>query len=282
MTTSTNTTNKTINIIDCSPDIVLNDMTVFDIGANKEHINMGATVSSFSSQLSSALIAISSQKTNKNTPVVLNIPGYAIDLLEKQHPQTLTALKSLVDNHNIAIAANTYYGSSPEFLEDDDFKAQSKRHASTVNKVFSKDPSIIHPFTAYSQSQLQVLTGQGNSILEKNRCVHSTIYGQKNSSQSFSNMSKHIVSELKAMYPHIKQSGDSRLLTSWRLLTSNNVIQRLSHNTFDHSSYEHYTAIMTICNDIAHTIRNVKSMAEGVFVEQPEIVERPSSLLTIN
>lgn len=264
-------------------------MNVFDIGTNRAHINlglMGSQISSLASQISSI---------DESTKQIA-IPGYVLELLEENDEELLNSLKSLVKNNEIDLLAVPYYNSSLSLMSKEELDIQLSLQEEITKKLFNKTSKGF--FCAEG-----VLPPSVESVLNKN---YSTVFYPQDSALTLKNpkyklvqtkvssigeqvpyslsiadskMEAHLMSELRDMYPHILEMGDSDSLTSWRFMTQPSMILRAGVSKFSNDAYEHYMQMMNTLNDIAHKINTVNLAKKGLFQEKPTISPSPSLLL---
>jgi hypothetical protein len=267
----------------------LHDMSVFDIGTNKAHINLGLMGSQLSA-LSEQINSISSQTKN------LAIPGYVLELLEEYSSDTLDSLVSLVKNNNLNLLALPYYNTSLSLMSKEELALQLNLQEKITTRIFGKSsdgflcsegvlPPSVESVLNKSYSNVfypsKVALTLKNPSYKLNETKVSTIGESVSGSLSLadSKMEGHLMSELRDLYSPIVELGDDDSLTSWRFMTQPSMILRASTDKFSNDAYEHYMQMMNTLNDIAHKINTVQLAKKGLFKEKPTISSSPSQLL---
>lgn len=243
------------------PNIHLNHITVFDIGANKEYFNKGMIQNEIRTTIPKNIDKIFEIKQNRS----LAIPGYVLEQLSKEQPETLKKIKDYVASKKIVLAAQPYFGTSMQLLSDKEAIEHILKHQNILEKTLGK------------KAEIALLDKKPTpSLLKSIHCKRAIVSEEKNLTE----MQKHLVSELESFSTHVKKTEDTLLLNDFHLLSNSKLINSVNvDDETNESPYEQYSTMLTILNDIAHKINNAKLSEKGEFQLETELSDNPSSLI---
>lgn len=243
------------------PNIHLNNITVFDIGANKDYFNKGLIQHEIRTRVPETIDKIFKTKKNQS----LAIPGYVLEQLSKEQPETLKKLKDYVTTKKITLAAQPYFGTNTQLLSDKETIEHILKHQNILKKTLGK------------KAEIAILDKKPSSdLLKAIHCKKAIINKEKNLTE----MQRHLVIELDSFSTHVKKTEDTLLLNDFHLLSNTKLINSVNvDDETNDNPYEQYSTMLTILNDIAHRINNVKLSEKGEFQLETELSDNPSSLI---
>lgn len=251
--------------IHCAQKVDFFHLNAFDVGANKEYINKGLMEHELTNNFSKYLRDLEGMKADG-----FAIHGELLDRCAEIAPELLVKFhKIAADKKLIAVP---YYGSHIDVLSPEEFSHQLELQQKAYKEHFGKTAEL---YLGKVPKKLKgVLLTHGLKISNPKVVGH-----EFNLEEDLSEMQEHTMEELAALYPHIIETRDQDLIKDWRTLTNISVISSMHEDSSD-NPYDNYVAVLNICNDIAHRIKNFKLSQKGEFLSVPEIVSSPSALLS--
>lgn len=251
--------NTTIRI---EPEVELNNITVFDIGQNKEYVNKGLMQHAIRTDISKRLQEV----FNKNEPQKILVSGYALERLEKESPETIHELKTSLKKNNHKLATQPYFGTSMHLLEEKDAIEHINRHQDLLLKNFGQQANTV------------LLDKEPSTTLLEN--INCTEFQIETETHHTTDMQKHLLEEMTELHSAIKETQDSALLQDFYMLANKELLKTVHESETEKTSpYEQYTTILTILNDMVHKINTAKLSERGEFQLETTISDTPSQLL---
>ena len=251
--------------IHCTQEVKLFDLNIFHIGANREYINKGLMEHELTNDFSKYLKELETLDVDG-----LAIQGELLDRCAEHAPELLIQFHKLAINKKLI--AVPYYGSHVDSLSADEFNEQLELQQKAYKEHFDKVAKVYLGKVPINLKNILVS--------QKLKVVNPEIISSKNELQkSSSDMQTHILKELSALYPHIIETNDKELISDWRMLAHSSIINSIHEDSLK-NPYDNYVAVLHICNDIAHRIKNFKLSQKGEFLSEPKIVSSPSALLS--
>lgn len=267
------------------PEIYLHALNAFDVGNNPEHINHGLTKTGLVSWVNNNVDKLSDSN-------FLTINGHALSLLDEDSQEAIETITRIVKENNISLVGVPYYNTSLSLLSADNFKKQWDKNQQELKNYFGKTAQNIYVADQKMPIHLSsTIKDLGLKIIGDNSLdVESIMLGKEslkqinedsfigehssyNQANTSSSLADHVSSELLALEPFVMSDGE--LSSTWQLLANTQLISSLEGGD-PQMTYNNYSSMMNILNDIAHTVRNVELTKKGLFETNAQIVENPS------
>lgn len=253
---------KDENLIRIEPNLHLNQINIFDIGLNKEYFNKGLIEHEVRTKVTEQLTTVFDAKKDQT----IAIPGYVIEQLSKEQPETMEILKNKVQTNNIILTTQPYFGTSLHSLSEEDAIKQITRHQNILKSTFGKSADIVLVDKEPSQD-----------LLEAIHCKKAIVHFNQS---SLTEMQQHLLAEMNSLQTHVIKAKDELLIQDLSMLANPSILTTLGVDIEgDFSPYEQYSTMLTILNDVAHRINSAKLSEKAEFQLETEISETPSKLI---
>ncbi len=255
-------------VISLEPTLHLNNISVFDIGANKDFFNKGLINHEIRTHIPEKISQLFNKKLSNSSAThktTIAIPGYALNQLKIENPELISQIKNKIKNKELSLSSQTYSGTSSTILSDNELISEIKKHELLLKNTFDQEPESI--IIDHNPSEKLINTFSNKKIIISNNIKQT-------------NLQKKVVDEIKKLKPHVSELNDQDLINELNLLASNQILNKLDETqaNIEFSPYEQYSNVMNMLNDVVHRINNFKNSEEGI-VNEVSISEEPSTLL---
>ena len=265
-----------MKVLTLQPELHLSSFNVFDIGANKEYFNEGLIQHHCRNKLCSDLEQLIDTLQRQTTDIALTLHTRTLKFLVEEQPELLEQLKTLLQtNSSVHLATQAPYATTTEVLSKAELEEQVTSYTKKLQEKLGVKATVLlldKPSEALA-NDLQLELADEEQSMEA--FLAGTTHHYK---QLGSELQDHVLSELKALAPHIHKTEDKELSEHFAQLASTHVIRNV-HPDHGETPYDHYTTLMSILHDVAHRIQAARAIQTGVFITPHQLGASPSAIL---